>query len=111
MLGLTQDANYAVAMGACRLWLSLVRNQSVCKDVGLLNSQHLARLLPILLKWIRLSDRYVTILLKLMKADDEEDETNHYDSDEDDENSDDSGDDAHSDLCNLCKFPCVIFNI
>ncbi len=88
MLDLTQDANDPVALGACKLWLSLAMNETICQDV--VSQQHLARLLPLLLKWMRFSDCEIIRL----KADVEED---HHDSDdEDDEGGNGSDDDALS---------------
>ncbi len=104
MFDLTKDANDAVALGACKLWLSLAMNEIICQDV--LNQRHLANLLPLLLKWMRFSDKDIIQL----KDDFDEDGEDHYDSDEEDESDDDPDDDDALSDPNLCNFPSVLSN-
>ena len=99
MLDLTQEANDPVALGACKLWFSLAMNQTICQDV--LNQQHLANLLPLLLKWMRFSDKDIILL----KAEFEDEEDHH---DTDDESGDDSDDDDQLFDRTLCNFPSVL---
>ena len=95
MLDLTQEANDALALGACKLWLSLAMDETICQDV--VSQQHLARLLPLLLKWMRFSDSEIILL----KADVEED---HHDSNDEDDESGNGSDGDDLSHWNLSKF-------
>lgn len=66
MLMRTQDQDENVALEACEFWLSLAE-QPICKEVL---SQHLSRLIPILMRRMKYSE----IDIILLKGDVEEDE-------------------------------------
>lgn len=61
MLQRTQDADEGVALEACEFWLSLAE-QAICKEAL---TQHLARLVPILVHGMKYSEIDI-ILLKVI---------------------------------------------
>ena len=126
MLMRTQDQDENVALEACEFWLSLAE-QPICKEVL---SQHLSRLIPILMRRMKYSE----IDIILLKGDVEEDEMipdkeedikprfhrsrthaqRHMEDngeENDDEDSDDDSDDNHLSDWNLRKCSAAALDV